>query len=159
MKDKYILKTVIKVRALIQDQQGKYLLLKRNGTAKRNGYKWELPGGKLEKNESFQEALYREVLEETGIKIDTDLDIISLDNKVLPEAKDVISLDIVYGIVRLKEDLEVILEDHIEFGWFSLEEIRKLSVTPQTEYTLAEVNAPKLRDCLMVGRSALDAVV
>ena len=73
MKDKYILKTVIKVRALIQDQQGKYLLLKRNGTAKRNGYKWELPGGKLEKNESFQEALYREVLEETGIKIITSI--------------------------------------------------------------------------------------
>lgn len=46
------------------DDRGRALLIQR-----RDNGKWEPPGGVLEREETIPEALRREVLEETGIKI------------------------------------------------------------------------------------------
>lgn len=55
------------VAAIIQ-QENLYFIAKRNRN-KYFGLKWEFPGGKVEKNESFQEALVREILEELNTMI------------------------------------------------------------------------------------------
>ncbi|MCK9151577.1 NUDIX hydrolase [Methanobacterium alcaliphilum] len=60
------------VRALISDDDRKILIIKRSTDSKTNPGKWELPGGKVDQNESFDHALLREVYEETGLKIDLD---------------------------------------------------------------------------------------
>ncbi|MFE1957539.1 NUDIX hydrolase [Streptomyces sp. NPDC059479] len=52
------------VAGVIVDQQGRALLIKRRD----NGH-WEPPGGVVEAGETLPDALQREVLEETGIKI------------------------------------------------------------------------------------------
>ncbi|MEV7346114.1 NUDIX domain-containing protein [Streptomyces sp. NPDC093544] len=52
------------VAGVIIDDQGRALLIKR-----RDNGKWEPPGGIVEREETLPEALQREVLEETGIKI------------------------------------------------------------------------------------------
>ena len=57
------------VRALLTDQDGKILILKRSTDSKTNPGKWELPGGKVNQDESFDHALIREVYEETNLKI------------------------------------------------------------------------------------------
>lgn len=51
--------------AWIENQFGDVLLLKQ----KRGNQLWTLPGGKVRPRESLREALKREVLEETGLKI------------------------------------------------------------------------------------------
>lgn len=56
----------IEVVAGILYRDGKYLLAKRNKN-KSLGGKWEFAGGKVENNESYQEALRRELLEEFGV--------------------------------------------------------------------------------------------
>ncbi|NJP99355.1 NUDIX hydrolase [Streptomyces zingiberis] len=53
------------VAGVIIDDQGRALMIKRRD----NGH-WEPPGGILEPEETVPEALQREVLEETGIKIE-----------------------------------------------------------------------------------------
>lgn len=54
----------VSVAGVIVDDAGRALLIKR-----RDNGKWEPPGGVLEPGESIPDALQREVLEETGIKI------------------------------------------------------------------------------------------
>ncbi len=59
----------LSVRVLITDEDNKILILKRSTDSKTNPGKWELPGGKVDQGESFDQALIREVSEETGLKI------------------------------------------------------------------------------------------
>lgn len=60
------------VRVLLTDENGKILILKRSTECKTNPGKWELPGGKVNQDESFDHALLREVYEETNLKIELD---------------------------------------------------------------------------------------
>ena len=59
----------LSVRVLITDEDNKILILKRSTDSKTNPGKWELPGGKVDQGESFDQALIREVSEETGPKV------------------------------------------------------------------------------------------
>ncbi len=54
----------IGAKALIFNQNNQLLLLNK----KSRNPSWDLPGGRIQKNESLQEALKREVCEETGIQ-------------------------------------------------------------------------------------------
>ncbi|AXV38110.1 MAG: NUDIX domain-containing protein [Methanobacteriaceae archaeon] len=60
------------VRVIITDDEGKILIIKRSSHSKTNPGRWELPGGKVDQGESFDQALLREVYEETGLKISLD---------------------------------------------------------------------------------------
>jgi 8-oxo-dGTP pyrophosphatase MutT (NUDIX family) len=51
---------------LVRNTQGRYLIMKRRG-------KWDLPKGKVNRNETIEEAGVREVSEETGL---TDLQVV-----------------------------------------------------------------------------------
>ena len=57
------------VVAAIIKKDDLYLIAKRNRD-KYMGLRWEFPGGKVEPNETFQEALSREIEEELSIQID-----------------------------------------------------------------------------------------
>jgi len=52
---------------LIQDAQGCYLVMQRSASSSHFPNRWEFPGGKLEAGEKPQEAMLREVREETGL--------------------------------------------------------------------------------------------
>jgi 8-oxo-dGTP diphosphatase len=55
------------VGAVVRDEQGRLLLIKR-GHEPGAGL-WSLPGGRIEPGETDAEALVREMLEETGLKV------------------------------------------------------------------------------------------
>tara|TARA_B100000029_G_scaffold431961_1_gene443818 strand:+ start:1042 stop:1422 length:381 start_codon:yes stop_codon:yes gene_type:complete len=56
------------VVAAIIKKNNKYLIVQRNKN-KHLGLKWEFPGGKVNVNENFEDALKREIQEELNIKI------------------------------------------------------------------------------------------
>jgi mutator protein MutT len=60
------MKKITLAGCLIFDSKGKLLLLHRN-TPKR--IQWEIPGGKVEENETPEEAAAREILEELGVGV------------------------------------------------------------------------------------------
>lgn len=55
---------LVSVAALVTNAKGEILLVKSPWRG------WEYPGGLIEPGESFQEALHREVLEESGVEIE-----------------------------------------------------------------------------------------
>ncbi len=62
------MKKKICVVAAIIKQENKYLIAQRSEKGSL-GNKWEFPGGKIEENETKEEALIREVQEELNIEI------------------------------------------------------------------------------------------
>ena len=54
--------------AVIVNQQDKVLITRRSA-AQHQGNKWEFPGGKVEDDETSQQALFREIKEELGLEI------------------------------------------------------------------------------------------
>jgi 8-oxo-dGTP diphosphatase len=58
------------VGAIIKDPGGRLLLIKR-GHAPQAG-RWSLPGGRVEPGESDQQAVIREIREETGLQVQCD---------------------------------------------------------------------------------------
>ncbi|SNR74423.1 NUDIX hydrolase [Blastococcus mobilis] len=55
------------VGAVVQDPSGRLLLIRR-GHAPHAGL-WSLPGGRVEEGETLEQAVRREVLEETGLRV------------------------------------------------------------------------------------------
>jgi len=54
--------------AVIKDEQGRLLLVRRRNEP--GAGLWSLPGGRIEPGETEQQAVVREVREETGLKVD-----------------------------------------------------------------------------------------
>lgn len=59
-------KILVRIAVSVNDT---YLVLQRTAETKVNSELWELPGGKLDPNESIEQAACRELLEETGVKV------------------------------------------------------------------------------------------
>ena len=57
------------VKALIADDQGRVLAIRRSLDSKQFKHAWDLPGGKVDPGENFDVALVREVAEETGLSV------------------------------------------------------------------------------------------
>ena len=55
------------VGAVILDEDGRILLIKRGHEPARG--KWSIPGGRVEAGESAEDAVHREIREETGLSI------------------------------------------------------------------------------------------
>ncbi|MBN2618662.1 MAG: (deoxy)nucleoside triphosphate pyrophosphohydrolase [Spirochaetales bacterium] len=96
-----------------------YLLGKRKPGGSIGG-KWEFPGGKVKKGESFEESLKREFKEELNVHIHVNnfigkINFKSIDHSFILYA---------YYIEILDEDITT--NEHDEFKWFTLDEIRNL---------------------------------
>ena len=58
------------VKAIIRDEAGRVLMLRRSDTSKVWPGLWDLPGGKADDGEPLDHALVREAKEETGLDIE-----------------------------------------------------------------------------------------
>jgi len=115
----------ITVKAIIFNE-GKILLLRRK-MASRDGHGfWELPGGGLKFGETLEEALQREVLEETGLEINVIQPVYTFS--ALREEKNLQKIGIAF-LCSCRELLISLSKEHSEFGFFSRAEAKDLLST------------------------------
>ena len=113
----------INVVAAIIKKGDHYLLAKRS-KEKYMGLKWEFPGGKVEQNETFKDALSREILEELNINIE-------IHNKVAEERYQDEEINIVlhYYLCTLI-DTNIILSEHEAIEWVKKQDFSKYEFVP-----------------------------
>ena len=58
------------VKALVSDERGAILALRRSAASRQFPLAWDLPGGNVEPGEAFDTALLREIREETGLHVE-----------------------------------------------------------------------------------------
>ncbi len=106
----------------------KILILQRH-SSKFEGGTWGVPGGKIELFETAKQACIREVLEEVGIDIPEDQ---LKEIGVMCVEREDISYAFYLFAYCFGHMPEVILElsEHVEYGWFSYEEAKKLPLIP-----------------------------
>jgi len=113
------------VIGVIKKDDDNYLLTKRQ-SPKKEWNKWQFPGGKLKLFETLEEAIKREMKEETGIEV--------LRVKFVPKVFEIIrprdkwhGLLFVFRCFPKENNFSVTINNEAsEYGWFKLKEILKL---------------------------------
>jgi 8-oxo-dGTP diphosphatase len=111
--------------AVIVDNDNKILLLKRSKMPKIwQPEKWSLVGGAVEKGETPQQAVEREILEETGLTIDKFVKVFSIQRN--PN-----SIETVFACRYEGDPTDIKLnEEHTNYGWYDIDEMNYLEIVP-----------------------------
>ncbi len=117
------------VAAIIRNEDDKILIAQRN-YKKAQGGLWEFPGGKIEPNESKEDAIVREIKEEMGIDIEAKK---YIDEKMFkyPEKK--------INLIAIECELikgEIKKTEHEDIKWVDKKELRKFDFAPADEFII-----------------------
>lgn len=112
----------IEVVAAIIKQNNKYFATQRGYGEFKDG--WEFPGGKIERNETRQEALKREIKEELDIEILVE-DFLTTVNYDYPE----FHLTMHCYLCTISSG-EIVLKEHEAAKWLTKEELRTIQWLP-----------------------------
>lgn len=111
------------VNAIVKNKEDKFLIIKRKSLDGIHPDKWAFPGGKVEKGESEENALEREIKEEVGLDVKKILKKISEYNYERPGGMESEGKCYLIDV----ENLEVVPgEDVAEWKWASVEEFEDL---------------------------------
>ncbi|MBE2281706.1 MAG: (deoxy)nucleoside triphosphate pyrophosphohydrolase [Ignavibacteriaceae bacterium] len=110
----------------------------------KNPNKWEFPGGKKEINESLENCIKREILEELEIVIENLIPL-----KPISHEYEHIKINLIPFVCESKENTFK-LHCHKEGGYFTLEELNNLELS-EADRKLYELNIKNIYDILASG--------
>ncbi|HKZ42228.1 MAG TPA: NUDIX domain-containing protein [Candidatus Hodarchaeales archaeon] len=112
------------VKVLLKNQEGKFLLLRRNPKKYPEvGAKWDIVGGRIEPGSALLDNLKREIKEETGLELTQEPELIAAQDILRVPGRHVVRLTYTANI----EGEPKLDGDHTEFQWFTLQKIKTLS--------------------------------
>lgn len=110
------------------------LLLVRRSSRRGRG-NWQVPGGFVERDETIEQAVIREVLEESGVKSEVQ-GVLGIRNRYDPDVDN--SLYVVMLLNPLDIDPQPDNHEVDRAGFFTMEEIRGLEQVPAINLEIAE---------------------
>jgi len=131
MKREYPDVPLVGVGAIIVDRD-RVVLVKR-GHAPLQG-EWSIPGGVLEVGETLRQAAVREVLEETGLRVEVD-ELLGVYDRILRDSDERTRYHYVLidFLCRRIDGEPLGAGDAAEARWFTRDELAGLSLAPDTE--------------------------
>lgn len=84
--------------------------------------KWEFPGGKLECNESAEEALIREIEEELGVRVEIEMALPYSDHHYVPEK----CIRLIPFVCSIAPDANPGAREHAELRWVAKNQLLEL---------------------------------
>lgn len=124
---------VVTVGALIQNADGRLLMIRTH----KWGNRWGIPGGKIEHGESSEEALRREVMEETGLTLGEVRFVLVQDCINSPEFLRPAHFVLLNYLARTEQSHVRLNEEAEEFQWLGTAEALALDLNQPTR-TLVE---------------------
>lgn len=112
----------VSFKALLEND-GCCLMLKRSDNCTNNPGRWDLPGGKPEKGEPLEEALRREIREETGMEIE----LTGLAGAVQSESPGFHVVNVIMT-GRAAGGSITLSHEHQDSGWFSADQIKDMDL-------------------------------
>ncbi|MCP4421441.1 MAG: NUDIX domain-containing protein [Chloroflexi bacterium] len=113
------------IMALVRElENGRYLLLQRTATKDVGAGNWECVTGRVDQGESFENALYREVEEEIGVRPQIEFIVGTTHFYRGPASPETELLGVAYACtISHANDIQISME-HDAFHWLSVAEIR-----------------------------------
>lgn len=123
------------VGALLYDDGGRVLLVR---TAKWS-HKWGIPGGKIERGESSEQALRREIQEETGLEIDRIEFVCVQDCVDPPEFHRPAHFLLLNYLARARATAVVLNDEAQDWRWVRLDEALAMDLNEPTRILIEQV--------------------
>lgn len=119
--------------------------------------KWDIPGGTIEKGESPEQALLREIAEETGIHVSLGPPIYIYNNMVqFPKRQ---TLQIVYLAMYNDGEVRLNPREHTDHRWVTLEELvamEKINFLEELITSVPQMNLKGHVDAMPEGLKGMD---
>lgn len=161
MKDE---KTLTAVRALILNESNEIILLKRSSSRLYNKDKWELPGGRMIKKSTLNDAIEQKVYDELKTVIRITSDNYFCQSRIVTEKgkyQDFVYLEItaqadfISGIVKINR------REHSDFQWVNLFQAQELDLSNESNKAISNyiynkyVEPKKQKKLEIVGRALI----
>lgn len=125
--DKQIVQKIIAGAAIIHDD--KLLIIQRSSNEEIYPNLWELPSGKKEALESPENAVIREVREETGLNIEVVAPVAIFDYQI-EESNEIKDSTQINFLARPRGQIDIVLSgEHRTFAWVERKDLEKYDLT------------------------------
>ncbi len=114
------------VKAVVEDSEGRYLLIRRSLDSKHFGGTWDLPGGKVDEGEDFATALLRETLEETGLTVSLE-DVAGATRYEMPAVR----LAVLFMTAKVTSGKIQLSDEHNAYEWVSKQNLAEKDLSDQ----------------------------
>lgn len=118
-----LMKKYIKVVGAVIVKDGKILCAQRNEHTSLP-LMWEFPGGKIEGNETSEEALIRELMEEMQCEISVGKKIVTTVHEY-----DFATIELTTFYAEMLND-QIVLEEHVDMKWLTPSELDTIKWAP-----------------------------
>lgn len=131
------------IMALVRElENGRYLLLQRASSKDVGAGSWECVTGRVDQGEGFEEALYREVEEELGVRPQIEFILGTTHFYRGPASPETELLGVAYACTIPSADVIQLSAEHDAHHWFTVAEL--IQFLPQNHWLLPVVTRAEL---------------
>ncbi|HSH18405.1 MAG TPA: NUDIX hydrolase [Candidatus Saccharimonadales bacterium] len=111
------MKTAVIAKTVVQDEEGRVLLLRRSSTDIRRPGEWDFPGGSVDAGEGLAQGAAREIREEIGLVVTAEvMRLVYAATEAYPDA----SVTRLLFAVTVKDAEVTVSEEHDAYQWVDI---------------------------------------